>query len=288
MTTMTVDINSISLVDFLSRIGIFPIEKQCGEYLYLSPFRSEKKPSFSVNEKKNCWYDFGVVGNRDYGLIGFIKKYYNLTEFVDCKNILLEVMDLPSQDIKCVHRERKVVLKLIREGAIEHPDVISYIKSRKISLTTSRRYFKQCTYEFYGKERLGLSYVNVSGGIEILSIDGMKSVIGSKSFNIFSGSDTVAIFEGMIDYLTFLKLTNKRKSAKTVIVLNSVNNIQKAIKVINPLSICHLYLDNDKAGYECRDFMFSRFSCTDHAREYELYNDLNDMILDKRMESNSE
>jgi len=288
MATMTVDINSISLVDFLSRIGIFPIEKQCGEFLYLSPFRSEKKPSFSVNERKNCWYDFGLSDCQDYGLIGFIKKYYNTTEFIDCKRILCEVMDLPSQEIKCRSIERKTVLKLIGEEDIKDDSLIKYIKGRKVSLTTARRYLKQCVYRFYDKEMIGLSYKNFLGGTEIIAMDGMKCSLDHKTFTIFKGSDTVSIFEGIFDYLSFLKITNKRKSARTVIILNSVTSVKKAMEQINPLSIVHLYLDRDKAGYECRDLMFSNFSCTDHGYQYDGYKDLSDMLMDKRMEDINE
>ena len=277
MSTM-IDINSIDIIEFLSKLGIYPVESKGSEYLYLSPFRNEKKPSFLVNPKKNCWYDFGIVGQTDWGLIGFIKKYYAIDEFKECLKVLAEVMELPTQDFKCSSTERKTVLELIREEDITDPKVIEYIKSRKVSLTTTKKYLRQCIFKFYDQERLGLSYSNSLGGTEILALDGMKCSLKNKSYTFIAGDGDYNVFEGMFDMISYLYLIKKRRSARNIIVLNSVTSIHKAMNEIDPLATVHSFLDRDKAGIEATSVLSSNFRCIDHSPQYEGYNDLNDML----------
>lgn len=49
----------ISLVDFLASMEFHPARVRGYKLWYLSPFRSESKPSFKVNVEINLWYDFG-------------------------------------------------------------------------------------------------------------------------------------------------------------------------------------------------------------------------------------
>jgi len=51
----------IPLVEYLEDIGYMAIRKDNNNnHWYLSPFRTEKDPSFRVNVKMNVWYDYGL------------------------------------------------------------------------------------------------------------------------------------------------------------------------------------------------------------------------------------
>lgn len=68
-------IKSIDIVEYISQF--VEMEQRGEEWWGLSPFKSEKTPSFSVRPDPPVWYDYssGKSGN----LYNFIKEYFNLT-----------------------------------------------------------------------------------------------------------------------------------------------------------------------------------------------------------------
>ena len=277
-----IDINSIKISDFLSRIGITPKSRQGCEYIYYSPFRSEAKPSFFVNEDRNCWYDFGMPDNDNWGLVGFIMRYYNVDGFAECIKILSEVMELPSQDFKCVPEKPKNVLEVISIEDITSDEIYKYIKSRNISVRTTKRYLKQCNFKYFGYDKVGLCYKNINDGLEIIFLNGMKSVVGSKGYTYLPGKGSWNVFEGYFDYLAYLYLLKKRYSTRHIIILNSTTSTKKALKAINPLETVHLFLDHDVAGNDAARMFKNKFDCVDHKGEYIGVKDVNDLLNDMK------
>ena len=71
------DIKKISLVEFLNQLGYQPTGRDSKGLWFYAPYRSERKPSFHVNPRKNVWFDFGSGDAAywvDYELHG--KRYY--------------------------------------------------------------------------------------------------------------------------------------------------------------------------------------------------------------------
>ena len=67
--------NQIPMQDILHKLNLHPVKKTKNEYLYSSPFREERTPSFSVNVDKNKFYDFGAgIGGNNIDLIKKIKN----------------------------------------------------------------------------------------------------------------------------------------------------------------------------------------------------------------------
>ena len=273
-----VDLSIIEVSDFLSKIDIMPNSKEGGKFIYFSPFRNEKVPSFFVFTESNRWYDFGISGNEDWTLIGFIKLFYNKTKFKECLDIIAEAMELPSKDIKCPVKAERKCLEIIEEQPISNDKVKQYIKSRKADIITAKRYIKEIKFKYFNQVKLGISYDNNAGGKEIVFLNGMKSCCKNKSFTLIKGRSGVSMFEGMMDFLSFLKLVNKRSITRSVIILNSVNNINQAMKIISPEEHIRCYLDRDIAGFDCFELINKRFDCTDHAEEYEGFKDVNDLL----------
>lgn len=86
---------------------------------YKSPFRSEKTPSFEVDEIG--FYDFGSNWRGD--VISFVEKYYN-TDFVNAMKILTADFNLPedkkiSEDFKRYIKQQREEEKQIKQ-AIEN------------------------------------------------------------------------------------------------------------------------------------------------------------------------
>src|ERR1700744_5645038 len=71
-------IKKLDMVDYLASLGYQPAAVRKGyEYWYLSPLRSERTPSFKVNQKRNHWYDFGMA--KGGSLIDFGLHYFNVS-----------------------------------------------------------------------------------------------------------------------------------------------------------------------------------------------------------------
>ena len=82
-------IERANIVDYISQYCT--LKEQNGELWGLSPLKDENTPSFSVNEKKQIFYDFssGTGGN----IITFIQKYHKCS-FIQALNILKEYIGI--------------------------------------------------------------------------------------------------------------------------------------------------------------------------------------------------
>ena len=80
------------------------------------------------------------------------------------------------------------------------------------------------------------------------------------------------VFEGFMDYLSFLTLRMKNcptmpdLNRQDYVILNSTVNVPKAIDVLYPYERIHCMLDNDKAGYEATRAIELEYSY--HVRDF--------------------
>lgn len=63
-----------------------------------------------------------------------------------------------------------------------------------------------------------------------------------------TNKESCIVFEGFMDYLSYLTMNNLKKSSNDIVVLNSTNNLSKALDFIIAHSKVYTYLDNDEAG----------------------------------------
>ena len=90
-----------------------------------------------------------------------------------------------------------------------------------------------------------------------------------------------------MNYLSFLTLQHRRIVQLLLgeycdyVVLNSVNNIKKAIEVLQPYKYVHCFLDNDEAGVRALEIVKSeaKAEIINEAGLYSAYNDLNDYLV---------
>lgn len=92
-------LESIDIVEFLSQF--VELEEKNGEYWGLSPFKSEKTPSFSVRRETNKFFDFssGIGGS----LITFLQHYYHISSFEAIQK-LADYAGIDNNEVK-VHGE---------------------------------------------------------------------------------------------------------------------------------------------------------------------------------------
>ena len=88
-------ISSIDIVDFISQF--VDLEQRNGEWWGLSPFKSEKTPSFSVRDDPPFFYDYssGQGGN----VFTFTKAYYNCSS-KEAMEILKKYAGFDGEELK--------------------------------------------------------------------------------------------------------------------------------------------------------------------------------------------
>ena len=99
------------------------------------------------------------------------------------------------------------------------------------------------------------------------------------------------MFEGMMDYLSFLTLRMRNcpiipnLDGQDYIILNSIANVSKAIDVLHRYERIHCLFDNDEAGRNAYLDLAREFSgrICDFSDNYNGHKDLNDYLCDKPM-----
>ena len=100
--------------------------------------------------------------------------------------------------------------------------------------------------------------------------------------NTYNNTSTVNLFEGFMDYLSLLTLQPSQASVSAV-VLNSVNNIDRAIPFLSKHSKINSFLDNDDAGRAALKKLQSlKLPVEDISGRYSNFKDLNDYLCHKK------
>ena len=98
-------------------------------------------------------------------------------------------------------------------------------------------------------------------------------------------SKSVAIFEGFFDFLSWQVMQSSKAPSCDVVVLNSVNNLEKARSYITAHDKANCFLDNDAAGEKCyqgvRDMMKGK-EVLDMSDLYGPHKDLNEFLQASR------
>jgi len=117
-----------------------------------------------------------------------------------------------------------------------------------------------------------------------------KGFVGTgKQITVHNNPDRplLQIFEGFMDFLSYLSMDRPTQPAGTVLVLNSTNLWRSALPYINDLSFeeVRLYLDNDDAGEAATRKLFENAQnnarLSDMRQHYAGFEDLNAWLMDR-------
>ena len=141
----------------------------------------------------------------------------------------------------------------------------------------------------------GVDSLNVAGGYEVRNRF-FKGCIAPKDISHVRQQgeprEKCLVFEGMMDYLSFLTLRMKNcptmpnLDGQDYIILNSVSNVSKAIDALHGYERIHCLLDNDEAGRNAYLELAKEFSghIRDFSDNYNGHKDLNDYLCGIRRE----
>ena len=249
----------IRIADYLHSLGYSPVKQQGINLWYKSPLREETEASFKVNTERNQWYDFalGKGGN----IIALAQELY-------CSNhvpYLLQRIEEQTPHIRpdsfsfgkqSSSEPRFQQLEIV---PLSSPALLSYLQGRGINLELAKRECREARCTHNGKRYFAIAFPNGSGGFEVRN-PYFKGCIAPKEISHIrqagKARTTCYVFEGFMDYLSFLTLRQEscpnypELDGQDYIVLNSVSNVSKALYPLGSYERIHCFFDNDRAGME--------------------------------------
>lgn len=281
--------DNISIREILESFSLFPSKENSRTAFYFALDREERTPSLSVDYTKNTAFDFGT--GKKYDNISIVQaiKRCSVSEALE----YLQRFDFTKpikQYEKDENQSPKSNYQILEAKAVEHRSLIQYLKSRKLESQISE--LKEIHYELSGRNYFGIGFKNDSGGYEIRNPHikiclGKKDITSIKSQSEISQnqSQTLRIFEGFTDYLSFKILEQHlEKSPSDYLILNSVSMINRATDLVKTYPNIELYLDNDRTGNEVTEILNRRFPETEDCRIlYRNHKDLNEFLTSGNM-----
>jgi len=280
---------NIELADYLQSIGISPCKKQGHSLWYYSPFRSETEPSFKINLALNQWYDFGL--GKGGNIINFILEQHHTNDVSQALQILSDkAPQIKPHSFSFRQQENLPCFEDIRVNPLENPALIQYLKDRQIQIAHAMNECKEVHFRTNDKAYFAIGFENNLGGFELRNKYFQGTLSPKGITHIQNGKDTCCIFEGFMDYLSFLTIALKQTSnpgsihLQDYMILNSVANVSKAISPIANYKEKYCYLDNDKAGISA--FREIHEKCGQNVKDmsftYREHKDLNDYLCQKK------
>ena len=274
------------IVEYLERKGIKPVRKTPTYVMYRSPLREETHPSFKVDTEKNLWIDYGE--GRGGSIIDLCMRMEGCTLSEAIRrlgqnapdngtyNFLNDFVPNNPQPAMAVNGARR----LIEISDTLSPHLQDYLtKERCINLEKAMPFLKCISYEVRNRLYQAIGFANLSGGYELRDDKTFKGTIAPKDITpIFTDrTEPVCIFEGFMDFLSFLSM--KEEITNHCLVMNSVSNVARTIRYLNDRHLTHIraFLDNDEAGRRAvQDFIKAGFHVEDMNIHYKDFKDLNE------------
>jgi DNA primase len=241
----------IAITEYLSKLGVEPVKKRNHDWWYLSPLRKERTASFKVDTKLNVWYDHGQGEGGTILDLGAKLEKCTVDEFrIALSSDSYSGLSLHQQPVKDGKPLTKVEVLLIRP--LSDKKLLNYLKSRGVEAETAQKYCKEVHFKIGSSTYNAIGFPNRSGGLELRN-NWFKGATSPKDLTIIdSQQNKIAVFEGFMDFLSFVEINNRKIAPagdSGFIVLNSVAFAPRALDILVPSSNeVTLYLDNDLAG----------------------------------------
>lgn len=176
----------------------------------------------------------------------------------------------------------KIQIKKIQN--IQNLALIDYLEKRAVNPNIAKLHLKEIYYSLWWKHYFSLAFKNQSNWYELRN-PYFKWVVGNKDLTIIKNSSKeLLIFEGFLDFLSFISL-NPNSRPRDFIILNSIALTPKAINYIKSqeqeqsyLKI-ECFLDNDSTGKKAFNLIKENLETKEH--DWSSSNKQNFKIIDK-------
>ncbi|MDG4654481.1 toprim domain-containing protein [Chryseobacterium arthrosphaerae] len=283
--------NRISLEEVLLSLGHLPTKQNEKEAWYLNPFASESQASFKLNKSLNIWYlhSEGIGGNN----IDFIKKYLNASikgvlEWAEKQNF----SSFHQQNITQKQNSLQPNYQITEIKELQNEHLKKYLEQRGLS-SNIHPFVKEIHFKTGDKNLYAIGFENQSGGWELRN-SFYKGAVLKKDVSIINlnennsnkndndngkiKTESVAVFEGFIDALSFLEM--RKNFTGDLLVMNSIALLNKTKEYLENYSEINLFMDNDPAGIKCKNEISQSFpSAKDYSEIYKNHKDLNEHLM---------
>lgn len=292
----------LSVRDYLYNKGIQPKQIKGADYWYISPYREERTPSFKVNNDLNVWYDYGT--GQGGNIIDLIMRMYNLNSVTEVLNYFnksnnqQQIIPQKQPDSFSFDQQRESAstgITILKVLPLTNRALLEYLIDRRINLDIAKKNCKEIYYSVGDKRYFAVGFHNESGGYELRN----KYFKGcsSKDITIYQpklpnqeerkNTEACLVFEGFMDYLSYLTLKKTDKPIVDTVILNSVSNLSKAIGFIQSYPKVYTYLDNDKAGRNATELLNKTcYALIDKSVKYADHKDLNEYLCNTQPKQN--
>lgn len=285
---------NMKLADYLHSLGYSPVKQQGNNLWYKSPLRKETESSFKVNLDRNLWHDFGT--GKGGNIIALAQELYQS----DHVSYLLERIAEQSPHIRPIsfsfgkQSSHDPNFQQMEVMSLSSPALFAYLQERGINIELAKRECMEIHFVNNGKPYFTVGFPNASGGHEIRN-KYFKGCISPKDITHIRQAgeprDTCFVFEGFMDYLSFLTIRKQRSpeypylDAQDYLILNSTSNLSKALCPLGSYERIHCLLDNDDAGRKAVEAISSEYGLRvrDASQLYSEYKDLNDYLCNRPM-----
>ena len=271
----------LPIADFLSRLGHEPVKGRGNELWYHAPYRDDRTPSFRVNVAKNLWYDFGFGRGGDiFNLAGEI---IHSRDFMAQARFISETSNVPMLKVDTATFRKSTLepsIENVEVSPLRYAALKRYLEERGITMETVSRHCRQLNYKVHKKMYFAIGFPNVAGGYEIRN-KLFKGCVPPKDVSLVkaegSPADVCSVFEGFMDFLSASTLGLETGDC---LVLNSVANVEKAMKYLDGYGRIACYLDRDEAGRRTLETLKERYGgrVCDRSALYDGCKDLNEYL----------
>lgn len=295
---------TIPIDRYLESQGINPVKSRQGgrELWYQSPIRDgDSTPSFKVDTILNAWYDHGLgKGGNTLDLaielhrstvseaLAHLERTRLYSAFGSAGQSSAMPVTAPSRTsskTKSADEKEKqnAPFELLDQKPLKHPALLQYLEKRRIDLEVARKYLSQIDFKRPQSHSRYFALGYPAGdGCEARNAL-FKGFVGSrKDITLHSKPDSplLLVFEGVMDFLTYMTIKDLDEPEGSVLVLNSGNLKARALPHIQDdrYSEIRLFLDNDDMGDETVRYFLEQTSpdrIADMRAHYAPYSDLN-------------
>lgn len=282
---------TIPIVSYLGSLGFFPLKESGSYYYYLSPLpgRNEKTPSFLVRKKDNRWNDRGINSHWDdvLSLVMNIEKC-NLKKAID------KLLGAPKKIIGNGYREtfnnKSPAIEIKDVSPLKDNYLIKYLKRRKINIELAKKYCSEAIVVFPfsnfdpGKQHLMIAFKNDLGGYEF-RCPYLKISSSPKYYTTIKGRyPDHDIFEGFIDFLSWLTYKNIEVPKNNSYILNSLIFLPFLYEKMTENGTNNIYINHGNAAEKSLlGLKENNVPFIDRRGDYLIYEDINDMLTNHAM-----
>ena len=272
--------NTIPLEEVLQNLGHLPTKQNENEAWFLNPFTNENLASFKLDKRKNVWYlhSEGIGGKNTDFMMKYLKaSVKEVLEWAEKQNFS------SFQSQKDYHSKSSSLNYRITEiKELQNENLKIYLQQRGLSPTVYSL-VKEVHFAIGEKKLYAIGFENLLGGWELRN-QFYKGSLLKKDISVVNLNNNleknknVVVFEGFIDALSFVEMKPFYKG--DVLVMNSISLLNKAKEYLKHYSEIHLFLDNDKAGENCKNEILKSFpEAKNHSEIYALHKDLNEYFV---------